>query len=232
MSPLSTLSRTPRFLAEHALFWWNRYEKRNPFASPYDLQTAKHFMEGVVRGCKAVCPTLSMYTMLQRWTDFGSGWQRRHGNKKIPSEVSESVYYVRILSRASLLLFFPYMLGLNGYRQYIQTELKKKFGLSTERRTRHYMTVHHFIILIKHMWKKDWHQYRHPRTLVQDHGAYMLFICTSGRVGEYFEFNRRRGSGRGLLCEVSVRTVWPVATEKLGHRSPLTPQTGYRLCRL
>ena len=57
------------------------------------------------------------------------------------------------------------------------------------------MTVNHFVILIKHMWKKDWHQYRHGRILVQDHAAYMLFIYSSGRVGEYFESNMRRGSG-------------------------------------
>ena len=31
----------------------NRYEKRNPGAIPYDRKTAKHFMEGVVRGCCA-----------------------------------------------------------------------------------------------------------------------------------------------------------------------------------
>ena len=31
----------------------------------------------------------------------------------------------------------------------------------------------------------------------------MLFIYSSARVGEYFESNMRRGSGRGLLYEVS-----------------------------
>ena len=65
------------------------------------------------------------------------------------------------------------------------------------------MTVHHFVILMKHLWKKDWHQYRHPRTLIQDHAAYLLFIYTSARVGEYFESNMRRGSGRGLWYKVS-----------------------------
>ena len=64
------------------------------------------------------------------------------------------------------------------------------------------MTVNHFTIVIKHMWKKDWHQYRHGRTLIQDHAAYMLFIYLSARVGEYFESNMRKGSGRGLLYEV------------------------------
>ena len=64
------------------------------------------------------------------------------------------------------------------------------------------MTVNHFVIVIKHMWMKDWHQYRHGRILVQDHAAYMLFIYSSARVGEYFESNMRKGSGRGLLYEV------------------------------
>ena len=68
------------------------------------------------------------------------------------------------------------------------------------------MTVQHFVILMKHMWKKDWHQYRHPRILVQDLGAYLLFIYTFAGVGEYFESNMRRGSGRGLWYKVSKLT--------------------------
>jgi len=65
------------------------------------------------------------------------------------------------------------------------------------------MTGNYFVIVIKHMWKKDWHQYRHGRILVQDHAAYMLFIYSSALVGEYLESNLGRGSGRGLLYEVS-----------------------------
>lgn len=65
------------------------------------------------------------------------------------------------------------------------------------------MTVNYFVIVIKYMWMKDWHQYRYGRILVQDHAAYMLFIYSSTRVGEYFESNMRRGFGRGLLYKVS-----------------------------
>ncbi|KAL2036378.1 hypothetical protein N7G274_010911 [Stereocaulon virgatum] len=132
-------------------------------------------MEGVVRGCCAGNKERSMYYMPQKWTDFGAGWKRRPSNDQIPPEVSESIYF------------------------YIQNDLRRKFGPSTTCRTRHFMTVNHFVILIKHMWQKDWHQYRHGRILVQDHAAYMLFIYSSARVGEYFESNMRRGSGRGLL---------------------------------
>jgi len=39
-----------------------------------------------------------MYTMLQKWTDFGAGWKRRPGNEKIPPDVSESIYFVRTQS--------------------------------------------------------------------------------------------------------------------------------------
>ena len=53
------------------------------------------------------------------------------------------------------------------------------------------------------MWRKDWHQYGHGRILAQDRAAYMLFVYSSARVGEYRESNMRRGSGRGLLYEVS-----------------------------
>ena len=64
------------------------------------------------------------------------------------------------------------------------------------------MTVPHFIVLIKHEWQKDWHQYTHPRSLVQNHAACTLFVYTPSRVGEIFESNMRRGSGRGLLYKV------------------------------
>ncbi|MCJ1347300.1 hypothetical protein MMC31_005523 [Peltigera leucophlebia] len=96
------------------LVLWDEYDRRNPGANPYDIKTAKHFIEGFVRGCSAGKKEPSMYTMLQKWTDFGAGWMRWSGNDKIPPEVSESVYF------------------------YIQTELRKKFGLSTTRRTRHF----------------------------------------------------------------------------------------------
>ena len=74
-----------------------RYELRNPNASPYNLLTAKHFMEAVTRSCVANKPPpgqVSLYYMLQKWIDFGAGWKRRPGNEKIPSDVSESVYHV------------------------------------------------------------------------------------------------------------------------------------------
>lgn len=69
------------------------------------------------------------------------------------------------------------------------------------------MTVNHFIILIKLMWKKDWHQYKNGRILVHDHAAYMLLIYSLGRVGEYFECSICRGSGRGLIYEGSGLTL-------------------------
>ncbi len=165
--------------------------------SPYDLRSAKHFMEGIVKGSKA---GLSLCYMKQKWTDFGAAWKRRPGNRKIPHEVSESVYYVRILSRPS---HFTSVGGeAERLYQYIETVLKKRYNLSTERRQPHFMTVPHFVVLIKHEWQKDWHQYTHPRSLVQNHAACTLFVYTPSRVGEIFESNMRRGSGRGLLYKV------------------------------
>lgn len=71
-----------------------RYEKRKPGISPYDIKSAKHFIEAVARGCKAGKEDLSMYTMMQKWIDFGARWKRRPGNIKIPHEVSETIYFV------------------------------------------------------------------------------------------------------------------------------------------
>ena len=82
--------------ADCLLSRWPRYNTRNPGASPYDIKTAKHFIEGVVRGCSAGKKEPSIYTMLQKWTDFGAGWKRRAGNSKIPPQMSESIYFVRI----------------------------------------------------------------------------------------------------------------------------------------
>ncbi|MCJ1278125.1 hypothetical protein MMC21_005940 [Puttea exsequens] len=152
------------------LVLWDEYEKRNPEATAYERKTAKHFMEGVVRGCCAGKKEPSMYTILQKWTDFGAGWKRRPGNDKIPPEVSESIYFVQVWT----------------------------FDYSTNPALYDGESLRH---VIKNMWKKDWHQYRYGRILVQDHAAYMLFIYSSARVGDYFESNMRKGSGRGLLYE-------------------------------
>ena len=81
--------------ADYLLSRCPRYSTRNPGASPHDIKTAKHFIEGVVRGCSAGKKEPSMYTVLQKWTDFGAGWKRRAGNNKIPPQVSESIYFVR-----------------------------------------------------------------------------------------------------------------------------------------
>ncbi|KAI9806300.1 MAG: hypothetical protein M1825_006415 [Sarcosagium campestre] len=56
------------------LVLWDEYVRRNLGASPHDIIPAKRFIEGVVRGCIAGKKEPSMYTMLQKWTDFGAGW--------------------------------------------------------------------------------------------------------------------------------------------------------------
>ena len=91
--PISTKHGTAH--ADYLLSRWPRYNTRNPGASPHDIKTAKHFIESVVRGCGAGKKEPSMYTILQKWTDFGAGWKRRPGNDKIPPQVSESIYFVR-----------------------------------------------------------------------------------------------------------------------------------------
>ncbi len=113
--------------------------------------------------------------------------------------MSKSIYKVCIQS-----FDFHFLVISQIWWFYIQTNLRRKFGFSTTRRIRQFMTVNHLVILINHMCKKNWHQYRHERILVQNHAAYMFFICSSERVSEYFESNMRRGSGRGLMDEVSV----------------------------
>jgi len=90
------------------------------------------------------------------------------------------------------------------WEQYIKTTLVKKIPLSIDVRTRHFLTVDHFTILMKQMWQNDWLGRVHTRSIVQDSAALILFTYTSGRVGEYFESECRRGSGRGLLYKVGI----------------------------
>ena len=89
------------------------------------------------------------------------------------------------------------------WEQYIKT-LLVKIPLSIKVRTRHFLTVNHSTILMKQIWQNDWLGRVHTRSIVQDSAALILFTYTSGRVGEYFESECRRGSGRGLLYKVGI----------------------------
>ncbi|KAH0541585.1 hypothetical protein FGG08_003933 [Glutinoglossum americanum] len=166
---------------------WDEFERRNPGATPHDLETAKRFVTLVARaseGRVAPAATLSrrdgsaikppsVVTVYYKWKMFICGWPRRPGNCKISRELTQSI------------------------ANYINTTLVKKIPLCTDVRTRHFLTVHHFTVLMEKMWQSE--ERLHPRYLVQDFAALILFIYTSGRVGEYFESTCRRGSGRGLL---------------------------------
>ncbi|KAI9773770.1 MAG: hypothetical protein M1839_002003 [Geoglossum umbratile] len=166
---------------------WDEFEQRNPGAIPHDLETAKRFMTMVARACQGVIATAttivrrggtvikapSLSYVNHKWKMFICDWARRPGNCNISPEVTLSV------------------------TNYIKTVLVGKIPLSIDVRTRHFLTVGHFTILMKQMWQNDGRL--HPRSMVQDFAALVLFIYTSGRVGEYFESGCRQGSGRGLL---------------------------------
>jgi hypothetical protein len=51
---------------------------------------------------------------------------------------------------------------------------------------------------------KDWYQYSHGGSLVNDYGRQLLSIYSSSRVGEFIESSARKGSGRGLLYKVDL----------------------------
>ncbi|KAG9242200.1 hypothetical protein BJ878DRAFT_544482 [Calycina marina] len=162
---------------------WDEFERRYPGKSPHDLQTLKHFMDYCVKGWNAVQridrstseqKKIGYTTVRQRFTDFLAAWQQRPRNKQIPHEVSSSIY------------------------RHMKTA-KFRATVSTEIRVRHYLTVPYFRILMEHMWTKDWCQYGHGGTLVNDYGRQLLSIYSSSRVGEFIESRARKGSGRGLL---------------------------------
>jgi hypothetical protein len=65
--------------------------------------------------------------------------------------------------------------------------MQKKYGLSTERREKVYLTLAHFNILMEHRWQKDWYQPQHSGTLVNDHALDLSSIYTSARLSEFLE---------------------------------------------
>ena len=64
------------------------------------------------------------------------------------------------------------------------------------------MTIYHYKILAKQIWQRDWFQYQHTLTLIQDHSLYNLSVCTPARQGELTESTMRKDSGRGLYYKV------------------------------
>ena len=90
----------------------NRFERRNPGATPHDLETAKCFATMVTRACKGRIATaativrhdgtaikaLTLSYVIYKYKIFIGGWPRRPGNYKISPEVTQSVTNVRIVS--------------------------------------------------------------------------------------------------------------------------------------
>jgi hypothetical protein len=83
--------------------------------------------------------------------------------------------------------------------------------VSDYKRVRHYLTIPYFRILMEHMWTKDWYEYDHGGTMVNDYALYVFSLYSSARVGEYIESSMRRKSGRGLKYRVSLlHSVRPI----------------------
>ncbi|KIM93155.1 hypothetical protein OIDMADRAFT_61940 [Oidiodendron maius Zn] len=139
--------------------FWDAYEITEPGSKPYNLKTSKHFMETYIAGSEG----LSVWTVYQKWSDFLAGWQRRPGERQIPSVVSRSIY------------------------NFILGPMQVKYNLSMERREKVYLTVAHFNILMEHRWQKDWYQPKHLGTLVNDHALDLSSIYTSARLSEFLE---------------------------------------------
>lgn len=55
-------------------------------------------MKNVVCECCINEKKLSMYYMLQKWTDFDTDWKQQSDNNKISSDVSKFTYFVCIWS--------------------------------------------------------------------------------------------------------------------------------------
>ena len=73
-----------------------RYTKTRPNASPFDLQTAKHFIEFVALGMDGIDDEdghAKVSSVRANWRRFASAWARRK-EKPISEEVKNSIVNV------------------------------------------------------------------------------------------------------------------------------------------
>lgn len=77
------------------------------------------------------------------------------------------------------------------------------------KRERRFGTLTHLVQLGTHFWSQDAHQYDKPAQRVYDWASIMIIVCSSSRIGEYFESSSRPRSDRGL--HYRVRNVYKQA---------------------
>ena len=122
-----------------------------------------------------------------------------------PYKIKKSVKNVRAILLLSL--FSPIASQDDDLGSLFMGHSKKKHNLPTELREKHFLTLSDTRILQEQLWRNDWYNYKHERYRVQNSGAIVLFVCTSGRVGEFSESSAYAGSGRGLCYKVSQRLL-------------------------
>ncbi|KAL9076571.1 MAG: hypothetical protein Q9161_000903 [Pseudevernia consocians] len=134
------------------------------------MRTAKRFIEFYACGTEGKAggkPTT--HSIDGFWRRFSPAWARQTRNP--------------ILTRSR-----------NRSRILFMGHSKKKHNLPTELREKHFLTLSDTRILQEQLWRNDWYNYKHERYRVQNSGAIVLFVCTSGRVGEFSESSAYAGS--------------------------------------
>jgi hypothetical protein len=125
-----------------------RYESDLPGATPCDLRTLKHFAELLATAAEGQLeekPTVDTVRGYMR--RFTSGYERDTGIC-IPEQVRKSVTNVSAASRGYYYLV-PVTNGLMlTDEKHIKTTFKIKLGLSTAHRSRHYLTLKKYKILV------------------------------------------------------------------------------------
>ncbi|KAI9762161.1 MAG: Phosphatidylinositol 3,5-bisphosphate-binding protein [Chaenotheca gracillima] len=170
-----------------ALEIWAEFSKSREGADPHDMLTAKRFIDFYACGTlgqKDDKPTT--HSVDGFWRRFTAAWARKTFDP-ILFRVKKSVKNVGV----------PFIHG----------PLQKKYNLPTEKREKHFLTLPDAVILQEQLWRKDWYKYKHERYRVQMTAANVLFVCTSGRVGEFFESGAYSKSGRGLCYRDMTFTV-------------------------
>lgn len=76
------------------------------------------------------------------------------------------------------------------------------------KRPRRFGTKTHLIQLGTHIWGRDAHEYSKPAWRVYDWASIMIIVCSSSRIGDYFESACRPSSDRGLHYRVRHVYNW------------------------
>ncbi|KAH8655616.1 hypothetical protein BX600DRAFT_525904 [Xylariales sp. PMI_506] len=206
------LSKTERRAQERVVGFWYLYIERRSEASFTNVEFLQQFIRKYINGIEGVEPDVELgHSINNHFRDFNDKNHKHNddhikedeikenGERKNPAAVGTALTAWKTFSRWRFHEGQPLPKVITEtIRKYIQIELKQELGLADRKRPRRFGTATHVAHIGKHLWCYDWYQYQHPGRRVQDWAAFLLNVCSSSRIGEYFESSCRLNTDRGL----------------------------------